>query len=120
MEIEDQPEAVNIMTLFEKMLQEQRAMSEVATAVDRLVQRNGKFNGKDVSRFLQDYKAEMLRCKLRKNYRYYLLTELLQMDFKDAFMSSKCNIIHGRGLTQQRRFLYKGMLTSKCRQVYLH
>jgi hypothetical protein len=27
------------------------------------VQRNGQFNGKDVSRYLQDYKVEMLRCR---------------------------------------------------------
>ena len=31
-------------------------------AVEQLVQRSGQFNGKDVSRYLWDYKAEMLRC----------------------------------------------------------
>ena len=51
-----------MMMMFERMLQEQRSMSEIAAAVERLVQRNGQFNGKDVSRYLRDYKAEMLRC----------------------------------------------------------
>jgi hypothetical protein len=39
-------------------------MSEIATVAKRLVRRNGQFNGKDVSRYLRDYKAEMLRCKI--------------------------------------------------------
>ena len=51
-----------MMMMFERMLQEQRAMSEIAASVERLVQRNGQFNGKDVSRYLRDYKAKMLRC----------------------------------------------------------
>ena len=34
----------------------------VPPSVERLAQRNGQFNGKDVSRYLRDYKAEMLRC----------------------------------------------------------
>ena len=51
-----------MMMMFECMLQEQRSMSEIAAAVERLVQRNGQFNGKDVSRYLWDYKSEMLRC----------------------------------------------------------
>ena len=60
--MENQPGATNMMMMFERMLQEQRAMSEIAASVERLVQRNGQFNGKDVSRYLRDYKAEMLRC----------------------------------------------------------
>ena len=60
--MENQPEASNMMMMFECMLQEQRLMSEIAAAVERLVQQNGQFNGKDVSRYLRDYKAEMLRC----------------------------------------------------------
>ena len=28
------------------------------------MQRNGQFNGKDVSRYLRDYKEEMLRCRI--------------------------------------------------------
>ena len=51
-----------MMAMFERMLQEQRTMSEIAAVVERLVQRNGQFNGKDMSRYLRDYKAEMLRC----------------------------------------------------------
>ena len=50
-----------MMMMFERMLQEQREMSEITTVVQRLVQRNGQFNGKDVSGYLRDYKAEMLR-----------------------------------------------------------
>ena len=53
-----------MMMMFERMLQEQRSMSEIAASVERLVQRNGQFNGKDVSRYLRDYKAEMLRCRI--------------------------------------------------------
>ena len=51
-----------MMIMFERMLQEQHAMLEIAASVEWLVQRNGQFNGKDVSRYLRDYKAEMLRC----------------------------------------------------------
>ena len=60
--MENQPEASNMMMMFERMLQEQRAMSEIEASVERLVQRNGQFNGKDVSRYLRDCKEEMLRC----------------------------------------------------------
>ena len=31
-------------------------------AVEQLVQRSGQFNGKDVSRYLWDYMAEMMQC----------------------------------------------------------
>ena len=44
-----QPEPNNMMMMFERMLQEQRAMSEIAAAVERPVQRIGQFNWKDVS-----------------------------------------------------------------------
>ena len=54
-EMEIQPEANNMMAMFERMLQEQRAMSKIVVVVERLVQRNGQFNGKDVSRYLRDY-----------------------------------------------------------------
>ena len=60
--MESQPGASNMMMMFERMLQEQRAMSEIAASVERLVQRNEQFNGKDVTRYLWDYKVEMLRC----------------------------------------------------------
>ena len=60
--MENQLEASNMMMMFERMLQEQRAMSEIVAIVERLVQRNGQFNGRDVSQYLRDYKAEMLRC----------------------------------------------------------
>ena len=60
--MENQSEASNMMMMFKRMLQEQHSMSAIAETVERLVQRNGQFNGKDVSRYLRDYKAEMLRC----------------------------------------------------------
>ena len=63
-EMENQQQANNMMAMFERMLQEQRAMSEILAAVERPVQRNGQFNGRDVSRYLRDYKAEMLRCRI--------------------------------------------------------
>ena len=46
-DMENKQEANNMMRMFEQILQEQRAMSEVVAAVEWLVQRNGKFNGKD-------------------------------------------------------------------------
>ena len=47
-----------MMMMFKQMSQEQRAMSEVASAVEQLVQWNRQFNGKDVSRYLWSvYKA---------------------------------------------------------------
>jgi hypothetical protein len=67
-ELENQPAEINMMVLFERMLQEQRAQSEAASAVERIVKRNGEFNGKDVSRYLRDYKAQMLRCGISENY----------------------------------------------------
>ena len=60
--MENQLEASNMMMMFERMLQEQRAMSKITASMEQLVQRNGQFNEKDVSRYLRDYKAEMLRC----------------------------------------------------------
>ena len=49
--MENQQEAKNMMTMFERMLQEQRVMSEVAVTVQQLVQWNGEFDRKDVSRY---------------------------------------------------------------------
>ena len=60
-EMENQQKEINMMMMFEWMLQEQREMSEITTVVQRLVQRNGQFNGKDVSGYLREYKAKMLR-----------------------------------------------------------
>ena len=37
-------------------------MSDVVAAIERLLQRNGQFDGKDLSHYLRDFKAEMLRC----------------------------------------------------------
>ena len=58
--MENQQKASMMMMMFERMLQEQWEMSEITTVVQRLVQRNGQFEGKDVSHYLRDYKAEML------------------------------------------------------------
>jgi hypothetical protein len=56
-EMENQPAEIKMMVLFERMIQEQCAQLEAASAVERIVKRNGEFNGKDVSRYLRDYKA---------------------------------------------------------------
>jgi hypothetical protein len=48
-EMENQPAEINMMVLFKRMLQEQRAQSKAASAVERIVKRNREFNGKDVS-----------------------------------------------------------------------
>ena len=55
-EMESQQEAMStmMMMMFEQMLPEQRAMSEITAVVKRLVQRNRQFNGKDVSGYLRD------------------------------------------------------------------
>jgi hypothetical protein len=63
-EMENKPEVSNMMMMFERMLQEQCSMSEITAVGERLVRRNDQFNGKDVSRYLRDYKAEMVRCKI--------------------------------------------------------
>ena len=63
-EMENQPEANNMMAMFEQMLQEQHAISEIVATVERLVQRNGQFIEKDVSRYSWDYKEEMLWCRI--------------------------------------------------------
>jgi hypothetical protein len=60
--MENQPAEINMKVLFERMLREQRAQSEAVSAVERIVKHNGEFNGKDVSRYLRDYRAQMLRC----------------------------------------------------------
>ena len=41
-----------MMMMFERMLQEQREMSEIMGVVEWLMQWNGQFNGKDVARYL--------------------------------------------------------------------
>ena len=51
-----------MMMMIKRMQEEQHTMSEMKSAVVRLVQRNGEFDGKDVSRYLHDYKTEMMRC----------------------------------------------------------
>ena len=51
-----------MLTMFERILQEQRTMTELGVAIDRLIQRNGPFDGRDVSRYMHDYKAEMVHC----------------------------------------------------------
>jgi hypothetical protein len=53
-EMENQPEASNMVMMFERMLLEQRSMPEIATAAEWLVRRNGQFDGKDVSRYHRD------------------------------------------------------------------
>ena len=51
----------NMIMMFERMLQEQSEISEIMAVAQWIVQRNEQFNGKDVSRYLRDYKAVMLR-----------------------------------------------------------
>jgi hypothetical protein len=67
-DMENQPAEINMMVLFERMLQEQRAQSEAASTFERIVKRNGEFNQKDVSRYLRDYKAQMLWCGISEGY----------------------------------------------------
>jgi cell pole-organizing protein PopZ len=61
-EMATQPEVITMLMMFERMLQEQRTMTELGAAIDRLIQRNGQFDGRDVSHNMQDYKAEMVSC----------------------------------------------------------
>ena len=79
--MENQKKASMIMMMFERMLQE-REMSEITIVVQRLVQRNGQFEGKDVSHYLRDYKTEMLRYgileRLQVTYFNRVATDELQ------------------------------------------
>ena len=43
-----------MMVMFERMLQEQCVMSEVTVAVNRLVQQNNQFDGKNVTRYIPE------------------------------------------------------------------
>ena len=59
--MENQQEAMNMMMMmFNRILQEQHAMSEIKSAVGDDI--NRQFNRNDVSRYLCDYKVEMIRC----------------------------------------------------------
>jgi hypothetical protein len=85
--MENQPAEINIMVLFERMLQEQCAQSEPASAVERIVKRNGEFNGKDVSCYLRDYKAQMLRCGISEGFQVIafnrVATDRLQVSIRE-------------------------------------
>jgi hypothetical protein len=78
-EMENQPAEINMMILFERMLQEQRAQSEAASAVERIVKRNGEFNGKDVSRYLRNYKAQMLRWGISRTLYHLIISEFINL-----------------------------------------
>ena len=43
-----------MMMMFERMLQEQREMLKIMVLVEWLMQRNGKFNGEDLSKIARD------------------------------------------------------------------
>ena len=82
--MENQEEAMNtMMMMFERMLQEQRAMSKITAAVKRLVQRNGEFDGKDVSRYLRDYKAEMIRCRIPEELQVISFNRVVTDELQD-------------------------------------
>ena len=53
---------------------------EIAVSVDRLMHKNGQFNGKDVSRFLQNYKAKILRCGISDRMQDLLSFNRISMD----------------------------------------
>ena len=88
-----------MMTEFEQMLQEQHAMLEVVATVERLMQQNGQFNRKDVSRYLRDYKAEILWCGISEGL--HPLIGWLQISFKVASMRYGNKIRHGRPLKKR-------------------
>jgi diaminopimelate decarboxylase len=66
--MENHATEINIMVLFKRMVQEQLAQLDVASVVERTVKLNREFNGKDVSHYLRDYKARMLRCGISEGY----------------------------------------------------
>ena len=88
-----------MMTVFEQMLQEQHAMLEVVATVERLMQQNEQFNGKDASRYLRDYKAEILRCGILEGL--HPLIGWLQISFKGASMRYGNKIRLGRPLKKR-------------------
>ena len=88
-----------MMTVFEQMLQEQHAMLEVVATVERLMQQNEQFNGKDASRYLRDYKAGILRCGILEGL--HPLIGWLQISFKGASMRYGNKIRLGRPLKKR-------------------
>jgi hypothetical protein len=89
--MENQQVEINMMVLFERMLQEQRAQSEAASAVERIMKRNGELNGKDVARYLRDYRAHMLQCGILEAYQVIVSTGWLRMVFKQVSVSCSNN-----------------------------
>ena len=87
-----------MMMMFECMLQEQRATSEIAASVERLVQRNGQFNEKDVSWYLRDYEAEMLRCGISEGLQVTSFNRGATDGLQEASMGYDNKIRHGRRL----------------------
>ena len=87
--MENQQEPINMMMLFERMLQEQRAMSEVSSAVERLVHRHGQFNGRDVSRYLRDYKAEMLRCGISEGLQVLSFNRMAPDELQGSILETR-------------------------------
>jgi hypothetical protein len=89
-EMENQLAEINMMVLFERMFQEQRAQLEVASMVEWIVKRNGEFNRKDVSRYLRDYRPQMLRCKIWEGYQVIafnrVATDRLQASLRELKM----------------------------------
>ena len=87
-----------MMMMFERMLQEQRAMTEIAASVERLVQRNGQFNRKDVSWYLRDYKAEMLRCGISEGLQVTSFNRVATDGRQKSIHGLRQKIQHGRRL----------------------
>ena len=120
-EMENQQKVINMMMMFERMLQEQQEMLEITMVVQELAQRNGQFNGKDVSRYLWDYKAEMLRCGISERLQVRSFnrvgTDGLQESIHETRQQTRCGgpskKPYGRHMTTRyRRDNFNASLTS--------
>ena len=86
-EMENLQVRVNMMLMFERMLR-------VAAIVERLMQWHMQFNRKGVSRYMQDYKAEMLQCIISAGLQVFRV-------FKGASTKSVNSIQRGRHLKKR-------------------
>ena len=82
-EMATQPEVKSMLMMFERMLQEQRTMTELGAAIDRLIQNNGQFDGRDVSHYMRDYKAEMVRCGVSEALRISTFSRIATDDLQE-------------------------------------
>jgi hypothetical protein len=71
-----------MLMMFERMLQEQWTMTELGVATDHLIQRNGQFDGQDVSHYMRDYKVKMV-CWVSEALRISTFSRIATNDLQE-------------------------------------